>query len=217
MKTQSPRSRTSLLALSLSLPLSLMGMFTAASAVAQTTATMSATPSTSEAIAPTQLARVLQQGGYVVYLRHAVTDMSRTDAKSQSDTDCDNQRVLSPAGRSMASAMAQPIKALKLRRQEVLSSPLCRTMDTAILALGAATPTNALREIEGRDYAQLRRLMTTPVATGSNRWLVGHGSPLRLTAGGPPLAEGEAVVLRPAGDRWTVVARLQAADWANVK
>lgn len=216
MKTHFFRPRASLLALSLSL----MGVFVAASAVAQTAATpatLSTTPSAADAMAPAQLASALKQGGYVVYLRHAVTDTSRTDAKSQSDTDCDNQRVLSPAGRSMASAMAQPIKALKLRRQEVLSSPLCRTMDTATLALGAATPTNALREIEGRDYAQLRRLMSTPVAKGSNLWLVGHGAPLRLTAGGPPLAEGEAVVLRPAGNNWTVVARLQAADWANVK
>jgi phosphohistidine phosphatase SixA len=213
MKNQPFRTHAPLLALSLSL----LGLFTATSAMAQPAATMSTTPSASEALAPAQLARALQQGGYVVYLRHAVTDTSRSDAKSQGDTDCDNQRVLSPAGRGMASTMAQPIKALKLRRQEVLSSPLCRTMDTATLALGAATPTNALREIEGRDYAQLRRLMTTPVARGSNRWLVGHGAPLRLTAGGPVLAEGEAVVLRPAGSSWTVVARLQAADWANVK
>lgn len=217
MKTQSPRPRPRASLLALSMSLSVMGVFAATSVLAQTAATMSTTPSASDAMAPVQLARALQQGGYVVYLRHAVTDTSRTDAKSQDDADCDHQRVLSPAGRSMASAMAQPIKALKLRRQEVLSGPLCRTMDTATMALGTATPTNALREIEGRDYAQLRRLMTTPVATGSNRWLVGHGAPLRLTAGGPLLAEGEAVVLRPAGNSWTVVARLQAADWANVK
>jgi phosphohistidine phosphatase SixA len=199
------------------LAIGVMSACAALPVTAQTPATLSATPNAADAIALQQLGNVLKKGGYVVYLRHAVTDVSRSDSKSQGDSDCDNQRILSPAGRTMASTMGQNIRALKLRRQEVLSSPLCRTMDTATLALGAATPTNALREIEGRDYAQLRRLMTTPVAEGGNRWLVGHGAPLRLTAGGPPLAEGEAVVVRPTGSSWTVVARLQAADWANLK
>ncbi len=210
-------ARASSLSITLSLPLYTLGLMIAMPATGQTPAALSATPAAADTLSPQQLGGALKQGGYVVYLRHALTDTSRNDAKMQSDTDCDNQRGLSTAGRSMASTMGQNIKALKLRSQEVLSSPLCRTMDTATLALGQATATNALREIEGRDYAQLRRLMTTSVAKGSNRWLVGHGAPLRLSAGGPPLAEGEAVVLRPTGSSWTVVARLQAADWASVK
>lgn len=203
----------------MSLALTGLSALVATPAAAQATAVTatSAAPSAADLIAPSALGSALKKGGYVIYLRHALTDTTRTDAQSQGDTDCDNQRVLSVAGREMASAIGQSTKALKLRTGDVLSSPLCRTMDTAQLAMGRVTPTNALREIEGRDYAQLRLLLSTPVSPGSNRWLVGHGTPLRLLAGGPPLAEGEAVVLRPGGDRWTVVARLQAADWVRLK
>ena len=52
---------------------------------------------------------------------------------------------------------------------------------------------------------------------GINRWLVGHGIPFHAVAGPPHLTEGEAVVLRPLGDGWTVLARLTVSDWATLK
>jgi hypothetical protein len=55
------------------------------------------------------------------------------------------------------------------------------------------------------------------VATGSNRWLMGHGIPFRAVAGAPHLAEGEAAVIRPGNTGWTVVARVMPADWAQLK
>ena len=50
-----------------------------------------------------------------------------------------------------------------------------------------------------------------------NRWIVGHGIPFRAIAGPPHLMEGEAVVIRPEGERWTVVARIAVADWAALQ
>ena len=52
-----------------------------------------------------------------------------------------------------------------------------------------------------------------PVPAGTNRWIVGHGTPFRAVAGPPHLAEGEAVVIKPGNTRWTVVARITVADW----
>jgi len=46
---------------------------------------------------------------------------------------------------------------------------------------------------------------------------VGHGIPFRNLAGPPHLLEGEAAVLKPEGDRWTVVARVPVEGWAAVK
>ena len=55
------------------------------------------------------------------------------------------------------------------------------------------------------------------VQPGINRWMVGHGTPFRAVAGPPHLAEGEAVVLRPDGESWVVLARLAVADWAALR
>ena len=55
------------------------------------------------------------------------------------------------------------------------------------------------------------------MATGNNRWLVGHRNPFRAVAGAPHLAEGAAAVIRPGGTGWTVVARLMPTDWAQLQ
>jgi hypothetical protein len=46
---------------------------------------------------------------------------------------------------------------------------------------------------------------------------VGHGTPFRTIAGPPHLAEGEAAVIKPAGTRWIVVARVLPEEWASLK
>ncbi|MBC7609450.1 MAG: hypothetical protein H7228_07725 [Polaromonas sp.] len=46
---------------------------------------------------------------------------------------------------------------------------------------------------------------------------MGHGIPFRAVAGAPHLAEGEAVVIRPEGSRWTVVARILPQEWLQLK
>ena len=41
--------------------------------------------------------------------------------------------------------------------------------------------------------------------------------PFRTVAGQPQLSEGWAVVIRPEGTRWTVLARVLAQDWAGLR
>lgn len=183
----------------------------------------SSAPSGPGALAAGDVARALRQGGYVIYFRHTATDFSKNDAASSSYGDCGNQRLLSPAGQATAAIIGRQISALKLPVTEVLASPMCRTLDTAQRMFGRATPQPDMREGEsggigaGGDYPGLKQLLAKPVAAGSNRWLVGHGSPFRAIAGAPHLAEGEAAVIRPEGSRWTVVARVLPNDWAAVK
>jgi len=194
----------------------------ASSPFAQTTtpdaagATRSSAPATGAGLAGATLLRELRRGGYVIYFRHTTTDFSKRDDAMKGFDDCDNQRLLSPQGRDDARRIGETIRALKLPLGEVLASPMCRTMDHATLTFGRATPapTVALREGGGGDYPGLARLLRAPVAAGSNRWMVGHGIPFRAVAGPPHLAEGEAVVIKPDGTGWTVVARITVADWA---
>ena len=164
-----------------------------------------------------EVASALRKGGYVIYFRHTSTDFSKTDAGMNNYSDCANQRLLSEAGRQAAREIGQRIEALKLPADEVIASPMCRTMDTARQMFRSVTPNNALREGDSGDYPGLKALLAAPVSPGSNRWLVGHGTPFRAVAGAPHLAEGEAAVLKPEGTRWRVVARLQPQDWAALK
>ncbi len=176
--------------------------------------TESSTPVAGSQLQGAALVAALQRGGHVVYFRHTATDFSRNDSGMRTYDDCDNQRLLSAQGRADAAVIGQRIRALRLRMGEALASPYCRTMAHARLMLGdAVLPRNEIRESDGGDYPGLKRLLATPVAAGSNRWIVGHGNPFRAIAGAPHLMEGEAAVIRPGGDRWTVVARLAVADW----
>ena len=161
------------------------------------------------------LVRALREGGLVIYFRHTATDFSKNDRGMRDYDDCANQRPLSEQGRADAREMGQRIAALKLPLGVVKASPMCRTMEHAKLMLGMATPTTTMRELTGPgEYLGLKRLLSTRVPPGINRWMVGHGTPFRAVAGPPHLAEGEAIVLKPDGESWTVLARLAVNDWA---
>jgi phosphohistidine phosphatase SixA len=173
----------------------------------------SSAPAAGAALQGPALLAALRGGGYVVYFRHTATDFSRGDSAMTSYTDCANQRLLSAQGERDATAIGQHIRALRLPVGEALASPYCRTMDHAQRMLPTVSPRNEIREAQGNDYAGLKRLLATPVPAGTNRWIVGHGTPFRAVAGAPHLSEGEAVVIRPGTTGWTVVARIQVAEW----
>jgi hypothetical protein len=160
------------------------------------------------------LVRALREGGLVIYFRHTATDFSKNDKGMRDYEDCANQRPLTEQGRNDARAIGQRIAALKLPLGSVKASPMCRTMEHARLMLGPPTPTSTMRELtEPGEYLGLKRLLSERVPAGINRWMVGHGTPFRSVAGPPHLAEGEAIVLRPTGDGWVVLARLAVNDW----
>ena len=186
-------------------------------------ASAASTPELSSAADPAQqlqgaaLVRALREGGLVIYFRHTATDFSKNDREMRGYDDCAHQRPLTEQGRRDAIAIGRRITELKLPIGAVQASPMCRTIEHATLMLGAAMPTHAMRELSGGQYAGLKRLLSLRVPAGTNRWMVGHGIPFRAVAGPPQLAEGEAVVLRPLGDGWVVLARLSVADWAALR
>jgi len=184
-----------------------------AAASAASARELSSVPDPANHLQGAALVRALREGGLAIYFRHTATDFSKNDQAMRGYDDCANQRPLSEQGRRDARAIGQRIAALKLPAGIVIASPMCRTMEHAKLMLGRATPTPAMREWREGEYSGLARLLSTTVAPGENRWMIGHGIPFRAVAGPPQLAEGEAVVMRPDGARWTVLARLTVADW----
>ena len=174
---------------------------------------------TTPALGGADLLAALRAGGHVLYFRHADTDHSQNDQRMTSVEDCTTQRNLSEPGREHARALGDAIHALGIPIGPVLASPLCRTVETAMLAFGAARKSPAVREggplPPGRPgrFPTLRALLSTPVAPGTNTVVVGHAYPYYTLVGGQYLSEGEADVLRPRGADFEVVARVGLAQW----
>jgi len=142
------------------------------------------------------LVQRLREGGYVLYMRHASTDMSRNDSGMSSYEDCGNQRNLTDKGREEARAIGAHIERLRIPIGDVLASPYCRTMETARLAFRRARATSAVRggPVEASRYEALRKLLSESVTKGENR-------------------EGEIAVVQPEGNaRFSVVARIRPGD-----
>ena len=169
-----------------------------------------------------ELLAALRHGGYVLYFRHAATDFSQNDEKMKRYEDCADQRNLIDQGRADARAAGAAIRALKIPVDRVLASPFCRTVETAQLLFGRA---EKLQEVRGGPavtresdrYAELRKILSTPVRPGVNLVVVSHGNPFFSLAGPPYLAEGEAAVVEPLGRDFRIFARVRIDGWDALK
>ena len=168
------------------------------------------------------LVAALRQGGYVLYMRHTSTDFGQNDEGMTDYANCASQRNLTDAGRAEARAIGAALRELRIPVGPVLASPYCRTLETGRLVFGNPTVSMAVVGGPGSDngqrYAELRKLLSTPVAKGSNLAIASHGNPFRAVAGTPYLAEGEIAVIEPQGDgRFRVVARITKTDWPALR
>ncbi|HLH87495.1 MAG TPA: histidine phosphatase family protein [Xanthobacteraceae bacterium] len=150
----------------------------------------------------------LKHGGYVIYLRHDRTDLSRSDTDPINLRDCTTQRPLSNAGRAHAKKIGEVLRTMGIRIGAVYASPVCRATETAELVFPgveltmphAMIYTLALPKEElAAAAAELRKMLATPPAGGANTVLVGHTTNLQEAAGVWPKKEGGALIFRPDG------------------
>jgi hypothetical protein len=154
-----------------------------------------------------ELIDALRRGGYVIYFRHATTNPEQADTVDPKLGRCEAQRNLSADGRRMAGEIGGAFKTLRIPVGKVVTSPFCRTVDTAMLAFGRHEVSNALYFAMGvgkpeRDQQglALRQMLAAPPARGTNTVLVAHHLNLKEAAGVWPKREGEAHVFRPRPD-----------------
>ena len=166
--------------------------------------------------------RLLVAGGNVVFFRHGKTEMLATDGTGSDRDDCRTQRNLSPMGREASREMGEAWRLLGLAATDVWSSPMCRCMDTAMLAFGRATPVADLAPdpaaAEGMAAAgrALLRLAADEVKPGTNRIVVAHIFNALGALDTIP-EEGEALILRIAPDGKPMIAgRLTATQWGDL-
>jgi phosphohistidine phosphatase SixA len=168
------------------------------------------------------LIKALQQGGHVLYLRHAMTE-KKADADSVNFDDCATQRNLDDQGRRAAASIGDGMVRLRIPVAEVLSSPFCRTRDTALIAFGRARIDVVLTsrgkpdsDEEQARLPEIRRLLSTPPA-GGNLMLVGH-SPAMDRLAQIHVDEAEMAVFKPLGDgRFEFLGRIRSEHWARLK
>ena len=156
--------------------------------------------------------KALQQGGHVLYIRHALTTPGFGDPPGFKLEDCSTQRNLSDEGRAQARRMGDALRSRKVPIGEVLSSPWCRCLETAKLAFGRAQTWSALSNLHARQQnaeKQVRALRPRVAAHQGkdNLVLVAHGSVALALAGEHP-AMGEILVLKPQSPGFSVAGRL---------
>ena len=174
-------------------------------------------------LGPLELVEALQEGGHVVYLRHAATDRSREDDPAVDLEDCATQRNLSNAGRGQARAIGAAFRALEIPLGRVAASAYCRTRETAELAFGAFEDepdlTGFPEESELTYDERVRRtkeLLATPPADGENTILVAHIKNLEESVS-RSIDEGELAVFQPlAGMRSRYRGQIPASLWPDL-
>jgi phosphohistidine phosphatase SixA len=196
--------------------LPLVALLAAAPALAQPAAVPS------RELAPAELVGQLRQGGLIIFFRHTATDFGENDTRMKGYADCGGQRNLVEKGRDDARKIGIAIRALRIPLGRVVSSPFCRTIETAQLAFGRTDIETDVRyakpgEKGAERYAPLRAMLEKrPERADTNTVIVGHGTPFyALTQ--IRLAEGDIAVLRPLGTQFEVMGRIRPDDWAALR
>ncbi|HEY4998022.1 MAG TPA: histidine phosphatase family protein [Usitatibacter sp.] len=159
---------------------------------------------------------LLKSGGQVVLMRHAVTTPGVGDPPGMRVEDCATQRNLTDEGRRHAKAIGEVIRARGVEFERVLSSPMCRCLETARLAFGRVDATqsavNPRAGIEDRPrQAREMRNLATQKRHGGNVVLVSHGTTIAAVTG-MDTEPGEMLVITPHGDgHFEVRGRLKPA------
>lgn len=148
--------------------------------------------------------QALKEGGKVVLVRHAEIDRSFGDSFLL-DESCFSEKNLNDLGKKQAKAIQAQFAAQNIKIHQVLSSPHCRTKETARLAFG---------EFKVEPLLRLTKALTVEQATANiakTKTLIadyqGEGN-LILVTHRPNIGElalirvepAEMVVLQPLGD-----------------
>jgi phosphohistidine phosphatase SixA len=160
---------------------------------------------------------LLKSGGHVILMRHAQTVPGAGDPEGFKLGDCATQRNLSDAGREDARRFGAALRRDGVVIGRVLSSPWCRCIDTAKLALpdsnveadASLSSFFAVRDpAERRDALGKMRATIAGWSGSGNLLMVSHQQTISALAG-EHLAQGAMLVLKPKPGGFDVVAEDQ--------
>jgi phosphohistidine phosphatase SixA len=155
----------------------------------------------------------LKAGGHVVLMRHAQTVSGVGDPQGFQLGDCGTQRNLSDAGREDARRFGEALRRNAIAVDRVLSSPWCRCIDTAKLALpekSAEVDTSLSSFFTVRGDVERKQALETMRATiaswkgSGNLLMVSHQQTVAALAG-KSLSQGAVLILKPKPGGFDVV------------
>jgi phosphohistidine phosphatase SixA len=116
-------------------------------------AILSFQPSMSSADTEGDIWGKLKNGGLVVLMRHTHTSVKDTKPLLR-DPSCVRERNLSETGKKEAARIGKMFATKGVPVSKVLTSPYCRTMDTAKIAFGSSQPVEFLTVLEALPWEQ---------------------------------------------------------------
>lgn len=144
----------------------------------------------------------LKSGGYIIFIRHAVTGPGIGDPAHFKLGDCSTQRNLSDQGRADARRIGAAFRRNQIPVSEVLSSRWCRCLETAQLAFGSVRPAAMLDSMFVEDAAVKQRkvhsvlsFVSAVVLDTHNLVFVTHAQNIQELTGVSP-SSGEIVVTK---------------------
>jgi len=156
----------------------------------------------------------LVKGGHVALIRHGNAPPGYGgDPPGFRFDDCKTQRNLDDKGRAQGKALGEAFRSHGVRVDRVLSSPVCRCMDTAsLMAVGNVESSYALvpdRDPNRLRFRELKDIVSSWRGPGT-LVLVSHGFTIEPLVGINP-EQAEVVVLKPtpgSGNGASIVGRI---------
>ncbi len=172
-----------------------------------------------------ELVAALQDGGHVIYIRHAMTESDYADQVDATMGDCATQRVLSEAGWEQARDIGASFEVLEIPVAQVIASEYCRAWQTADLAFGRYVKNADLNFLPVADFSDEQMATMSERVTpflsavpidGLNTVIVAHDDPFEAATGIYPEPQGVAYIVRPLGDDgFELLARVPADAWVS--
>jgi broad specificity phosphatase PhoE len=173
------------------------------------------------------LATALRGGGFVIVVRHGATFPDQADTDPFHLDNVAAQRNLNDNGKALAKAFGESLRQVGIPIGRVYTSQFNRAYESAVLA-GFKNIEKTADLTEGglvvspnennRRVEALRKMLAVAPNAGTNTVLITH-KPNIVDALGKDwfdVKEGEASIFRPENGRYTLVARVQMADWSRI-
>ena len=166
--------------------------------------------------------QALKRGGQVVLMRHTTPEQGPGKGNSLlRDPTCAKERNLSQQGKDEAARVGKAFKSRSIPVDEVLSSPYCRTQDTARHAFGHSTPTDFLSLSEVLSPAEIAHNTAVAIkrigshAGAANLVMVTH-EPNIAAITFELVEQGAFLVLKPrGGNEFDLVGKIRLEDLAD--
>jgi hypothetical protein len=168
---------------------------------------------------------LLRRGGFILYSRHGEATVGE-DQPNLNFQYCFTQRNLSEVGRRQAIYYGQILRHLRIPiSYPILTSPFCRTIETAQLAFGSSTiqidpfwfdvyklSGNLSGTEQKRIVDSLQLVLETKPPQGSNKVIISHGFPNGIGLGQFPNMGTVIVKPRGQGNGYEIINQLTLSD-----